>query len=67
MHSNPKQKWLGRIVVLAAVILMILALWPDARSLYDLTGEEELPDNWPVSSIGSIRPYAPNPSSRRMK
>lgn len=32
----------GCVFVLLALLALILALWPDADSLYDLTGEEEL-------------------------
>jgi len=33
---------LGRALVAAALLSLFLALWPNARSLYDLTGEEAL-------------------------
>ncbi|MDX1614098.1 MAG: hypothetical protein R3300_07280 [Candidatus Promineifilaceae bacterium] len=33
----------GRIVPLAALSLLLLGLWPNAGSLYELTGEESLP------------------------
>jgi len=32
---------LGRVVVVAAVLALLVALWPNARSLYELTGEEQ--------------------------
>ena len=33
---------LGRVLVAAAILSLVVALWPNARSLYDLTGEEAL-------------------------
>jgi hypothetical protein len=35
-------KWFRTIVPAVALLLLVIGLWPDARSLYDLTGEEEL-------------------------
>jgi len=35
-------EWLRRVVALVAGLALLTALWPDARSLYDLTGEEKL-------------------------
>jgi polysaccharide biosynthesis protein PslG len=32
-----------RVLVLVALVMFVVALWPPAGSLYDLTGEEELP------------------------
>ncbi len=43
MQEKPKQAWAGRLVVVFALLGLVIALWPNARSLYDLTGEEELP------------------------
>lgn len=43
MESVTKaRRWAGRILVLVAVLALFIALWPDATSLYDLTGEEQL-------------------------
>jgi hypothetical protein len=36
------RRWAGRSLVVAAALALIAALWPDASSLYDLTGEETL-------------------------
>jgi hypothetical protein len=33
-------KYLSKILPAIALLLLIIGLWPDARSLYDLTGEE---------------------------
>jgi hypothetical protein len=35
-------KIFGKILPVAALLLLLVGLWPDARSLYDLTGEEAL-------------------------
>lgn len=43
MQSNVIWNWLGRLVVLLAFAGLVLSIWPVATSLYDLTGEEELP------------------------
>jgi hypothetical protein len=43
MQQNQKQKWAGRLIVILAIAGLAIGLWPDARSLYGLTGEEELP------------------------
>jgi hypothetical protein len=32
----------GRLLVILAALSLLIALWPNARSLYDLTGEEQL-------------------------
>jgi hypothetical protein len=34
-------RWAGRALVVAAALALFVALWPDARSLYGLTGEEQ--------------------------
>jgi len=34
--------WAGRALVTLALVAVLVALWPNATSLYDLTGEEEL-------------------------
>ena len=31
------------LLIMAGLLLLLIGLWPDAGSLYDLTGEEELP------------------------
>ncbi len=36
------QHWAWRILLVAAGLALLVGLWPDARSLYDLTGEEQL-------------------------
>lgn len=36
-------RWVSRGLVVLAMPALIAALWPDARSLYDLTGEEHIP------------------------
>ena len=36
------RRWIERIFVVLAVLALFAALWPDARSLYDLTGEEQI-------------------------
>jgi polysaccharide biosynthesis protein PslG len=36
-------RWLRRMLMAIAILSLFIALWPDASSLYDLTGEEELP------------------------
>lgn len=33
--------WAGRALVTLALVAVLVALWPNATSLYDLTGEEE--------------------------
>lgn len=38
-----RRRWAGRALVVLAAVALFAALWPDARSLYDLTGEEETP------------------------
>ena len=38
---NPTRRWAGRALVAVAALALLAALWPNARSLYDLTGEEE--------------------------
>lgn len=68
------QKLAGRLLVGLAFVLLLAALWPNAGSLYGLTGEEELPGK--VAGIGhwlvtAVRPqprlapelYAPTISS----
>ena len=37
---NPTRRWAGRALVAVAALALLAALWPNARSLYDLTGEE---------------------------
>ena len=39
---SPTQLWAGRALVTLAALAVLVALWPNARSLYDLTGEEQL-------------------------
>jgi hypothetical protein len=42
--SQTKIRRIGKVVALIlAAIFLLLGLWPDANSLYDLTGEETLP------------------------
>jgi hypothetical protein len=36
------RRWTGRALVIGAGLALLIALWPDARSLYELTGEEQL-------------------------
>lgn len=43
LKSVVGKRWLRLAVILLAGLSLVLALWPDADSLYDLTGEEELP------------------------
>ena len=37
---NPTRRRAGRALVAVAALALLAALWPNARSLYDLTGEE---------------------------
>ena len=39
---SPTQLWAGRALVTLAALAVLVALWPNARSLYGLTGEEQL-------------------------
>ena len=39
---SPIRLWAGRALVALAFLALLVSLWPNARSLYDLTGEEQL-------------------------
>lgn len=43
VQPSARRRRLWLVVVIAAAIVWLVSLWPVARSLYDLTGEEELP------------------------
>ena len=36
------RRWAGRGLIVLAALALLAALWPNARSLYELTGEEAL-------------------------
>lgn len=40
LKGKQSWQWIQRGALAIAVLALIIALWPDARSLYDLTGEE---------------------------
>lgn len=41
-EGNGRRRRAWRVLLVAAGLALLVALWPDARSLYDLTGEEQL-------------------------
>ena len=49
MKTRKPVRWWGWLV-LAGLLLLLLALWPAATSLYDLTGEE----SWPGQAAGVV-------------
>jgi hypothetical protein len=62
-------KWFRKIFPAVALVLLMAGLWPDASSLYDLTGEEEAPGqvrgvmHWFYSAVRpqpDLAPYAAN-------
>ncbi|PIE81193.1 MAG: hypothetical protein CSA11_05320 [Chloroflexi bacterium] len=46
-NGVPMPKWnvsiVKKVVVILALVMLVVSLWPHASSLYDLTGEETLP------------------------
>lgn len=59
------RKRIRQILAIAALILLVVAFWPRATSLYDLTGEESLPGqvrgliHWLYSSVRPQPDHAP--------
>ena len=55
-----------KVIPVLALLVLIIALWPNATSLYDLTGEEELPGqmrgivHWMYTAIRPQPDQAPN-------
>jgi len=54
------------ILLIACILALLIAFWPNARSLYDLTGEETLPGqargviHWLYSAVRPQPDHAPN-------
>jgi hypothetical protein len=61
---------LKKILPAAALLFLIVGLWPDARSVYDLTGEEELPGQvrglvqWVYSAVRPQPVLAPDAANQ---
>lgn len=62
-------KTVAKITPLVAILLLVIGIWPDANSLYDLTGEEELAGKvrgavqWVYSAVRpqpNLAPHAAN-------